>query len=96
MFNDVVFGVMGCGDFLDDFIGDVVFVLVVGEISGVVDGCFVMVIVNVVEVVFVWIMLFDEVKVEIIEDFVCEQVECEIFDFFDEVEDVCVGGVLLD
>lgn len=94
--NDVVLGVMGRGDFLDDAIGDAAFTLAAGETSGVVDGRFATVIVNVEEILPARTTPFDEVKAEIIEDLAREQAEREILDLFDEVEDARAGGALLD
>jgi len=94
--NDVALGVMARSDFLDEAIGDAVFALAAGETSGLVDGRFSTVIMNVEEVLPASTTPFEDVKDELVQALAIEQAEREILDLLDEVEDARAGGALLD
>ncbi|GAB4576639.1 MAG: peptidylprolyl isomerase [Roseibium sp.] len=93
--NDVALGVMAKADFLDEAIGNAAFSLDEGETSGLVDGRFSTVIVNVEEILPESTRPFEEVREQIVGELAREQAEREILDLLDEIEDARAGGALL-
>lgn len=94
--NDVLLGAMARSDFLDDAIGDAAFELASGETSGVIDGRFATVILNVEDVLPARTTPFEEVRDELVEELALQEAQREILDLFDEIEDARAGGALLD
>jgi len=93
--NDVYLGLMAKGDFLDTAIGDAAFSLDEGGVSGVVDGRFSSVLLNILEVQPEKTKPFDDVKAEIKSTLAREQAEREVLDLLDEIEDARAGGATL-
>lgn len=93
--NDVYLGLMAKADFLDTAIGDAAFTLDEGATSGVVDGRFSSVILNILEVLPEQQKPFEDVKDELKTALANEQAEREILDLLDEIEDARAGGALL-
>lgn len=93
--NDVYLGLMAKADFLDAAIGDAAFALEEGATSGVVDGRFSSVILNILEVLPEQQKPFEDVKEELKTILASEQAEREILDLLDEIEDARAGGALL-
>jgi peptidyl-prolyl cis-trans isomerase D len=93
--NDVYLGLMAKADFLDAAIGDAAFALEEGATSGVVDGRFSPVILNILEVLPEQQQPFEEVMDELKTTLANEQAEREILDLIDEIEDARAGGALL-
>lgn len=93
--NDVNLGLMAQSDFLDSAIADAAFALDEGDTSGVVDGRFSSVIVNVTKIEPQSTRPFEEVKGEIKTQLAQEQAEREVLDLLDEIEDARAGGALL-
>ncbi len=93
--NDVYLGLMAKADFLDSAIGDAAFSLEQGATSGVVEGRFSSVILNVLEVQPEQTKPFEEVKDELKAVLARENAEREVLDLLDEIEDARAGGALL-
>lgn len=93
--NDVYLGLMAKEDFLDTTIGDAAFSLEEGTVSGIVDGRFSSVILNVLEVQPEKTKPFEEVKDEIKTTLAKEQAEREVLDLLGEIEDARAGGATL-
>ncbi|MEP2457682.1 SurA N-terminal domain-containing protein [Roseibium sp.] len=93
--NDVNLGLMAKSDFLDEAIGDAAFSLAQGETSGVVEGRFSSVIVNVADVEPESVKSLEEVAGEIREELAQDQAEREVLDLLDEIEDARAGGASL-
>lgn len=93
--NDVNLGTMSQTDFLDSTIADAAFALAEGETSGVVDGRFSSVILNVTKIEPQSTRPFEEVQTEIKAQLAREQAEREVLDLLDEIEDARAGGALL-
>jgi peptidyl-prolyl cis-trans isomerase D len=93
--NDVDLGTMAKDDFLDQAIADAAFSLGEGETSGLVDGRFSTVIVNVEEILPESTRPFEEIRDQIVGELAREQAEREILDLLDEIEDARAGGALL-
>ncbi|MBD8875901.1 SurA N-terminal domain-containing protein [Roseibium polysiphoniae] len=93
--NDVDLGLMAKADFLDEAIGDAAFSLAQGETSGVVEGRFSSVIVNVTDIEPESVKALEEVADEIREELAQDQAEREVLDLLDEIEDARAGGASL-
>ncbi|WP_346907432.1 SurA N-terminal domain-containing protein [uncultured Roseibium sp.] len=93
--NDVYLGLMAKGDFLDTAIGDAAFSLDEGATSGIVDGRFSSVILNVLEVQPEKTQPFEAVKDDIKALLAKEQAEREVLDLLGEIEDARAGGATL-
>lgn len=93
--NDVFLGLMAKSDFLDPAIGDAAFKLQQDETSGVVDGKFSSVILNVIEVQPEQIKPFEEVKGEIKAQIAKDRAARDVLDLLNEIEDARAGGALL-
>jgi len=93
--NDVDLGLMAKADFLDEAIGDAAFSLAQGETSGVVEGRFSSVIVNVTEIEPESVKALEEVADEIRVELAQDQAEREVLDLLDEIEDARAGGASL-
>jgi len=93
--NDVYLGLMAKSDFLDPAIGDAAFSLAEGATSGIVDGRFSSVILNVLEIQPEKTKPFEEVKDEIKATLAKEQAEREVLDLLGEIEDARAGGATL-
>lgn len=93
--NDVYLGLMAKDDFLDTAIGDAAFSLDEGATSGIVDGRFSSVILNVLEVQPEKTQPFEAVKDDIKALLAKEQAEREVLDLLGEIEDARAGGATL-
>ncbi|WP_417683745.1 SurA N-terminal domain-containing protein [Roseibium sp.] len=94
--NDVNLGLMSADDFLDESIRTAAFDLEAGQTSGVVEGRFASVIINVTEVQPETTKPFADVADEIRSSLATEQAEREVLDLLDEIEDARAGGASLD
>ncbi|WP_417668668.1 SurA N-terminal domain-containing protein [Roseibium sp.] len=93
--NDVNLGLMAKSDFLDEAIADAAFSIGEGATSGVVEGRFASVILDVVEVQPESTKPFAEVADDIRQTLASEQAEREVLDLLDEIEDARAGGAAL-
>lgn len=90
--KDVSLGLMAKGDFLDPAVGDAAFSMETGETSGVVDGRFSSVILNVTDVEPAHTKPLEEVSGEIRAALAAEAAEREVLDLLNDVEDARAGG----
>jgi peptidyl-prolyl cis-trans isomerase D len=93
--NDVYLGLMAREDFLDTATRDAAFSLDEGATSGIVDGRFSSVILNVLEVQPEKTQPFEAVKADIKALLAKEQAEREVLDLLGEIEDARAGGATL-
>ncbi|MTH96225.1 SurA N-terminal domain-containing protein [Roseibium sp. RKSG952] len=93
--NDVDLGLMAKADLLDDTIADAAFNMEAGETSGVIDGRFAPVIINVPVIQPETTQPFDAVKADIKAMLAQYQAEQEVHDLLTEIEDARAGGALL-
>ncbi|MBD8890713.1 SurA N-terminal domain-containing protein [Roseibium litorale] len=90
--KDVSLGLMTKSDFLDPAIGDAAFSMETGETSGIIDGRFSSVVINVTEVQPAHTKPLEEVSADIRKTLAKETAEREVLDLLNDVEDARAGG----